>query len=120
MILKECKNCGALVKVEEDCHCKCGFVCCGETMSDVIPNSSDGAKEKHIPNYKVIGEKMEISVDHVMDTEHYIAWVSLEKDNIEIVHHLNKEKEEIIFPYIKGATLYSFCNKHGLWKRTVD
>ena len=61
MLLKECKNCGAIVKVEKDCHCKCGFTCCGEPMQDVIANSSEGAKEKHLPNYKVVGDKIKVS-----------------------------------------------------------
>ena len=26
---------------------------------------------------------------------------------------------ETRFPYISGATLYAYCNKHGLWKTTI-
>ena len=30
-----------------------------------------------------------------------------------------QQKAETRFPYISGATLYAYCNKHGLWKTTI-
>ena len=27
---------------------------------------------------------------------------------------------QVRFKYIKGATLYAYCNKHGLWMSKVD
>ena len=30
------------------------------------------------------------------------------------------EVSTITVPYEKGANLYSYCNKHGLWKSEVE
>ena len=30
-----------------------------------------------------------------------------------------EQDAEARFPYIPGATLYAYCNKHGLWKAEV-
>ena len=30
------------------------------------------------------------------------------------------KKELVIFPYVKGSKIYSFCNKHGLWSKEVE
>ena len=27
---------------------------------------------------------------------------------------------ETRFEYIPGSTIYAYCNKHGLWKKTVE
>ena len=30
------------------------------------------------------------------------------------------EVAKAVFPYVKGATIYSYCNKHGLWETQID
>ena len=30
------------------------------------------------------------------------------------------EEACVIFPYVKGSKIYSFCNKHGLWSKEVE
>ena len=122
LVIKKCMSCGALVKVLEDCTCDgCGIKCCGEEMKELLPNSVDAAVEKHVPNYEVIGDEIKVTVNHVMEPEHYIEWISLIKDNKEITVKFNAEENpKAVFPYIKGATIYSYCNKHGLWKKEVE
>ena len=42
-------------------------------------------------------------------------------ENKKIMVKLYPEQEaQARFPYIKGATLYAYCNKHGLWKTDVE
>ena len=121
MKMKICKNCGAVVTVERDCHCSCGFICCGDKMSDVVANSTDGAKEKHLPSYEKIGDEIKVKVNHVMDDDHYIEWVLMATDTETIKHTFKVgETPEVIFPYVKGSTLYAYCNKHGLWQTKVE
>lgn len=122
LIIKKCKSCGAIVKVIEDCNCKeCGIVCCGEPMEKLVPNSVDAAVEKHVPTYEKVEDELLVKVNHVMEKEHYIEWISLVKENKEITVKLYPEQvAEVRFPYIKGATLYAYCNKHGLWKKEVE
>ena len=122
LLIKTCTSCGALVKVIEDCNCEnCGIKCCGEEMKLLIPNSVDAAVEKHIPTYQLVEDEIFVNVNHVMEKEHYIEWISLVKENKEYTVKLYPEQEaECRFPYLKGATLYAYCNKHGLWKADVE
>ena len=119
--IKKCKKCGAIVKVIEDCHCdNCGIKCCGEQMEVLIPNSVDAAIEKHVPTYEVKDEKIFVRVNHVMEDEHYIEWISIVFDNREVITYF-KPGEEVIAhcKYNPGSTIYAYCNKHGLWKCEV-
>ena len=122
LILKRCKSCGALVKVLKDCNCAgCGIQCCGESMELVKANSVDASFEKHVPTYEIVDNEIVVKVNHVMEEEHYIEWISLVSDNIEITVNLAPGQEAIAkFPYVKEATIYSYCNKHGLWSCEVE
>ena len=122
LIIKKCTSCGATVKVIEDCNCEgCGILCCGKPMLEMKPNSVDAAVEKHVPTYEVEESEILVKVNHVMETEHYIEWISLVHDNKEHIVKLQPEENaECRFPYVKGATLYAYCNKHGLWKTEVE
>jgi len=122
LVIKKCKSCGAMVKVLEDCNCGgCGIVCCGEPMEKLVPNSVDAAIEKHVPTYEKIEDEILVKVNHVMEKEHYIEWISLVKENKEWTVKLYPEQNaEVRFPYIQGTTIYAYCNKHGLWKKEVE
>ena len=118
LIVKKCNHCGAIVKVIKDCNCEgCGIVCCGEPMQEMIPNAVDAAVEKHVPTYDILDDEIIVKVNHVMEEEHYIEWISFVSENKEYTIKLKPgEVAECKFPYVKGATLYAYCNKHGLWK----
>lgn len=120
--LKKCLKCNALIKVIEDCNCEdCGIVCCGEPMKDVKSNSVDAAFEKHIPVYEIEESNIVITVNHVMEEDHYIEWISYVTNNLEITKYFKPNEElKLIVPYEKGAKIYSYCNKHGLWEKEVD
>ena len=121
VIFKKCYKCGAMVQVEQDCNCTgCGIQCCGEEMHKLTPNSTDAAIEKHVPEYEVVGDKIKVHVNHVMDDDHYIAWIMLVIENKQCKVMLEPGKEAVAeFPYIPGSTVYEYCNKHGLWKAEV-
>ena len=122
LLIKKCASSGALVKVIEDCTCEnCGIKCCGEEMKLLVPNSVDAAVEKHVPNYEKVEDEIFVTVNHVMEKEHFIEWVCLVADNKEYWIKLYPEQNaECRFPYIPGSTLYAYCNKHGLWKKDVE
>lgn len=119
--LRMCKNCGAVVKVIDKCTCEnCGITCCGEEMMVLPLNSVDAIMEKHLPTYKTVGEEIIVKIDHVMDKEHYIKWICLISDNEEVTYYFKpNDKLEVSFKYVKGASLYAFCNRHGLWKINI-
>ena len=119
LVIKQCKNCMATVKVIKEKGCE--IMCCGEAMKELVPNSVDAAVEKHVPNYEVKDEKIVVTVNHVMEEEHYIEWISMCFDDKECVVYFkpgNIAKAE--FKYIPGSTIYAYCNKHGLWKKDVE
>ena len=119
--LKKCLNCGAMIKVIEDCHCACNFICCDEKMTDIKPNTEEAAVEKHLPTYEVKGDKIEVQVNHVMDADHYIEWISMCASNKECtVYFKPGDVATAEFDYVEGATLYAYCNKHSLWKKEVE
>ena len=121
-IIKKCFKCGAIIKVINDCTCEdCGIKCCGENMKEITPNSVDAAIEKHVPEYQIEENKIQIKVNHVMEEEHYIEWISIVSNNEEYITYLKPGKEASIkYKYIPGSIIYAYCNKHGLWKRDVE
>lgn len=121
LVIRKCNHCKAVVKVLEDCNCKCGIVCCGEEMKLVKANETDGAKEKHIPSYEVKDDEIIVEVNHVMDEDHYIEWIAAISENDEYIKYLKPGmKPKAKFKYQPGMILYSYCNKHLLWKKEVE
>lgn len=121
LIIKECEKCGALVKILKDCECgNCGIKCCSNEMVVLRANENDGSKEKHIPSYEIIEDEIFVQINHPMDKNHYIMWISLVYENIEYVVNLYPEQNaECRFKYIPGSTIYAYCNEHKLWKCDV-
>ncbi len=121
LVLKKCLKCGALVKVIEDCNCEnCGITCCGEKMTVVRPNSVDAAFEKHVPSYEIDGENIIVTVNHVMEEEHYIEWVAFLNDEKEEFVYLKPNMEAKVKFNKASGKIYSYCNKHGLWVKEIN
>ena len=121
LIIKKCMSCGAMVEVLQDCNCNnCGIQCCGQNMVKLEPNSTDAVVEKHVPEYEIQGEKVNVKVNHVMEEEHFIEWIAIVSEGTICKKMLNPgENAEVKFKYIPGSILYAYCNKHGLWKKEV-
>ena len=122
LIIKKCKKCGAIVKVLNDCTCNnCGIKCCDEEMIILKPNSVDASFEKHLPTYELEGNTIKITVNHVMDDDHFIEWISIVTDSKEeTIYFKSGEEATVSTNYIKGSKIYSYCNKHGLWMTEVE
>ena len=97
--------------------------CCGEAMKELIPGTTDGAREKHIPYVTETDSKTQIqigSVTHPMLDEHYIAFIAAERNEGKrvIVDFLKpgEEPKTEICGGIDGLTAYEYCNLHGFWK----
>ena len=122
LVVKKCLKCGALVKVLKDCKCdNCGIKCCSEQMVELKPNSVDASFEKHVPTYEVRDGKIYVKVNHVMEEDHYIEWISIVFDKKEVTKYFNPGDEpEMHCKYVPGSTIYAYCNKHALWKKEVE
>ena len=59
MDIYKCGKCGTMV--DEIKHVGCHPSCCGQPMTLLVPGTSDGAVEKHLPVASVEGNK--VSVD---------------------------------------------------------
>ena len=118
MVIKKCFSCGAVVRVLHDCECEgCGIRCCDKEMQELVPNSVDASFEKHVPTYEIKEEKILVSVNHVMEEDHYIEWICVVSGNKEVITYFEPGDEcSIQCKYIPGSVIYAYCNKHGLWK----
>ena len=75
----KCKKCGNIVPVVKNNGCD--IMCCGEAMQEIIPGEVDAAKEKHVPQYEIEGNKVTVTVGevlHPMQEEHFIEWISIQ------------------------------------------
>ncbi len=121
LIIKKCTKCGALIKIINDCNCDdCGIKCCGEEMTVLKSNSVDAAVEKHVPTYEIKGNDIVVTVNHVMEDDHYIEWIALVTKEKEEFHYLKPGTNAVVvFKDVKVGMLYSYCNKHGLWENEI-
>ena len=84
--------------------------------------SVDAATEKHVPVVERNGSQIRVSVgsvEHPMTEEHWIEWIALATEKSITVHYLTPEdKPETVFELAEGekASVYEYCNLHGLWK----
>ena len=72
-----CSHCGLTVEVTNP---GAAPVCCGEEMVLCKENTSDGAREKHVPVLESTGQGTLVkvgSVAHPMTEEHYIQWIEI-------------------------------------------
>ncbi len=116
-----CGHCGSIVGFVKGSGVP--VVCCGENMTEIIPGTVDASKEKHIPVYSVEGNLLRVtigSVDHPMQPEHFIEWVSIQtKQGNQRKELTPGEKPEVCFALCEGdevEAVYAYCNIHGLWK----
>ena len=120
LIIKKCQTCLAKVRILKDCNCNnCGITCCNKPMVEEVTNSTEASVEKHLPVFKVIDNKIYVVINHVMEEEHYIEWIMYVTDEKEELVYI-KDKAEVTFDYIAKGSIYSYCNKHGLWKIDID
>lgn len=119
-----CKHCKNLVTLLHESGVP--MMCCGEKMTELVPGTSDGAFEKHVPAVSVDGNTVTVKVgevEHPMLENHYIQWVVLETKNGAQIHYLKPgEKPEAVFALAEGdeaIAVYEYCNLHGLWKKEL-
>ena len=59
--------------------------CCGKAMVELIPGTSDGAVEKHLPVVESVGKhtiRVKVgAMPHPMTGEHHISFICLETEN---------------------------------------
>lgn len=117
-----CNHCGNIIAMVIESGVP--VVCCGEPMEELKPGVTDGAAEKHVPEYTVEGNKVAVkvgSVEHPMAEEHYIQWISIQTKGGNQIKELKPgQKPEVCFRICDGdevEAVYEYCNIHGLWMK---
>ena len=117
----KCKGCGKIISMIKNSACP--TKCCGEAMEEMIPGTSDGAAEKHVPAFTVDGNLVSVtvgSVEHPMADVHYIEWIAIETKKGAQRKTLNPgdapKAEFALTADDELAAVYAYCNLHGLWK----
>lgn len=118
-----CNHCGNIaVKLQDQ---NVPLVCCGEEMQEMKANTTDAAVEKHVPEVKVSGSDIHVTVGstvHPMTEEHYIQWIYLETEKGGQFKKLTPSDEpKAVFSVKdeKAVAVYEYCNLHGLWKKEI-
>jgi superoxide reductase len=115
----KCMECGNIIEVTRAGGGE--LVCCGQPMKLMNENTSDGAKEKHVPVIEKIdgGFLVKVgSVAHPMEEKHYIEWIEVQADGKFYKQYLAPgQKPEAVFKIdAQNVTAREYCNLHGLWK----
>lgn len=115
----KCEKSGLMVEVLQDAE---GTpMCCGGPMKLLRENTTDGAKEKHVPVVEKIegGYRVTVgSVEHPMTDAHYIQWIELVTPTGVLRHNLTPQDKPVA-EFKTDATeveAREYCNLHGLWK----
>ena len=117
----KCEICGKIVAMVKETPVD--TMCCGQAMRELVPGTTDGATEKHVPVYTLEGNTVKVkvgSVEHPMTDTHHIEWIAIETENGNQRKELKPgDKPKATFalvPRDKVRNVYEYCNLHGLWK----
>lgn len=116
-----CEHCGNIITVVKDKGVP--VICCRQKMKEIVPGTSDGAHEKHVPVYTVEGNMVYVTVgaaEHPMLPEHYIEWISIQTKQGNQRKALQPGgSPNACFALCDGdevEAVYAYCNLHSLWK----
>ncbi|HOW89544.1 MAG TPA: desulfoferrodoxin [Elusimicrobiales bacterium] len=122
--IKEIYKCDACGNIVEVLHGGPGvLVCCGSDMRQFFENTTDAAKEKHVPVLEKNKTSFKVkvgSVPHPMEEKHFIEWIELVADGRSFRTFLKPgqapEAEFCLCFEPKEVYVREYCNLHGLWK----
>ncbi len=118
-----CKHCKNLIGMVDNMGVP--ISCCGEQMSELIPNTTEAATEKHIPQVDVSADCINVNVGstiHPSDDNHYIDFIYLQTENGGQRKKICAGKAPTAsFKLIddKAVAVFAYCNLHGLWKADI-
>ena len=116
-----CERCGNIIAKVRDSGVP--VMCCGKPMTRIVPGTSDGAYEKHVPVYSVENNIVTVTVgavEHPMSEAHYIEWISLQTSAGNQRKILKPgDPPKACFALCEGEkveAVFAYCNLHSLWK----
>lgn len=115
-----CEHCENLVEVVHSSGVP--LVCCGQNMTELTPNTTDAAGEKHLPVLTQEGNRVHVEVGsapHPMETGHYIAFICLETkqgcQRKELKADAAPAADFMLADGDQPIAAYAYCNLHSLW-----
>lgn len=119
MQVYKCEVCGNIVDVMRAGGGE--LVCCGQPMKLLTENTTDAAKEKHVPVVEKTeaGVKVSVgSVAHPMEEKHYIEWIEVIAGDTIYRQYLKPGVAPVAVFKIDAwpVTAREHCNLHGLWR----
>jgi len=98
------------------------LVCCGQKMTELIPNTVEASAEKHVPAVTKSGDGISVqigSVPHPMEEAHHISFIYVETEQGGQRKCLKlgaEPKCDFAFTNDNPIAVYAYCNLHGLWE----
>ena len=96
------------------------LMCCGQKMEELVPNTTDGALEKHVPQITRDGSHVTIQVGstiHPMLEEHSITMIAaVSGDTVTVRFPKPGDEPTLTVDSKEPVTAYEICNLHGYWK----
>ena len=115
-----CRHCGNIIGKIEDSGVP--VYCCGEEMSPLKASNKDQGAEKHVPQIKVEGTTVTVtvgSVPHPMEVNHHISWILLQtKQGRQRKLLASGQAPVAVFAITADdevVNAFAYCNLHGLW-----
>ena len=121
-----CAHCGNIVGLVHDesvlRDASVPLVCCGDDMIAMEANTSDGAREKHVPAVSWSEGILTVQIGsalHPSTEEHHIDWIYVKTE-------FGGQRKGFIpgdapcasFCFVDDVPqeVFAYCNLHGLWK----
>lgn len=118
-----CNHCHNMVAMIYESGAR--IVCCGDEMTLLDPNTTDGAREKHVPEVTIEGDLVKVqigSVIHPMTEAHYIEWIYVQTKKGGQIKYLKPGDEPYAeFKLVDDEVIavYEYCNLHKLFKKSM-
>jgi len=117
-----CEHCKNMIEYVKESGVP--VMCCGQKMTELVPGTSDGAFEKHVPAVTIEGNKVIVEVgevEHPMVEAHYIQWIAIEtkkgSQRVKLEYTDKPRAEFLLADGDEFVAAYEYCNLHGLWKK---
>ena len=119
-----CKRCGNLVGLIKESGVP--MICCGEKLTELLPNTVEASTEKHLPAVTASNDSLSVQIGstlHPMEEAHHIDFVYVETKQggqRKCLKPGDEPKASFVFKGDKPVAVYAYCNLHGLWKSAVE
>ncbi len=119
-----CNHCGNIVGLINNAGVP--MTCCGEEMEELVANTVEASKEKHLPVVSIEGNTVLVEVGsaaHPMEEKHYIQWIYVQTKHGGQRKSLEpKDEPKAAFALVDDEVIavFEYCNVHGLWKTEIE